>query len=125
MRGQSESTKTLIEYARRLLEADHPQTLRQLHYAIFSRDEIDYANDKASYQRLSRATTLARRLHRALQLETPGRSDVLASQASGCIPPEWMIDETRLPETVAKKNPTTIMTSAANIAGPRRCEMFM
>lgn len=54
MRGLSESTKELIEYARRLLEADYPQTLRQLHYAIFSRQEIDYANDKASYARLSR-----------------------------------------------------------------------
>ena len=35
MRGLSESTNQLIQYARRLLEADHPQTLRQLHYAIF------------------------------------------------------------------------------------------
>jgi len=68
MRGLSESTKELIEYSRRLLEVDHPQTLRQLHYAIFSRQEIEYANDKASYARLSRATTTARRSYRQWQL---------------------------------------------------------
>ena len=69
MRGISESSKRLIRYARQLLEVDHPQTLRQLHYAIFSRQEIDYANDKASYQRLSRATTIARRTRRAWELD--------------------------------------------------------
>jgi hypothetical protein len=71
MRGLSESTKKLIEYARRLLEADHPQTLRQLHYAIFSRQKIEYANDKASYARLSRATTVARRTYREWELMFP------------------------------------------------------
>ncbi len=40
MRGLSNNTKKLIEYANRLLKADNPQTLRQLHYAIFSRKEI-------------------------------------------------------------------------------------
>jgi hypothetical protein len=45
MRGLSESTKQLIRYAYRLLEAVHPQTLRQLHYAIFSLAVILYANE--------------------------------------------------------------------------------
>jgi len=36
MRGLSLKTKTLIEYAYRLLAANRPMTLRQLHYAIFS-----------------------------------------------------------------------------------------
>jgi hypothetical protein len=31
-------TKRLIEYSCSLLEEDHPMTLRQLHYAIFSRN---------------------------------------------------------------------------------------
>lgn len=61
MRGLSKSTKELIEYAYRLLATDNPQTLRQLHYAIFSRNEIAYENTQADYKRLSRATTLARR----------------------------------------------------------------
>src|SRR5260370_19001723 len=69
MRGQSGSTKELIEYSRRLLEQDHPQTLRQLHYAIFSRHEIDYANEKSSYVRLSRVTTTARRNYRAWEFD--------------------------------------------------------
>jgi hypothetical protein len=102
MRGQSESTKELIQYARRLLEADHPQTLRQLHYAIFSRREIDYENDQAHYKRLSRATTTARRQYRSLELLFPGED------VSGCnpylIPPSWMADETREPETVSVWN---------------------
>ena len=68
MRGLAKNTKELSEYARGLLEVDHPQTLRQLHYAIFSRQEIDYANDKASYGRLSRVTTLARRSYREWEL---------------------------------------------------------
>src|ERR1035437_10373870 len=94
MRGLSGITKELIEYSRRLLEVDHPQTLRQLHYAIFSKQEIGYANDKASYARLSRATTTARRTYRQWQLggetgQEPGVS----------IPPTWMVDEGRQPET--------------------------
>ena len=79
MRGLSESTRELIRYARELLEADHPQTLRQLHYAIFSRREIDYENNQASYKRLSRATTTARRTCRTWQLagDDNGRGDRL------------------------------------------------
>lgn len=94
MRGLSKITKELIEYAHKLLEADHPQTLRQLHYAIFSRREIDYANDKANYQRLSRATTTARRTYRDVEL---GGADYNAP----CIPPDWMVDETRQAEVVS------------------------
>src|SRR5688572_30022948 len=95
MRGLSDSTKELIEYARRLLEADHPQTLRQLHYAIFSRQEIDYANDKASYARLSRATTTARRSYREWEL-----AGEIGPEPAVSIPPDWMVDEGRQPETV-------------------------
>ena len=35
MRGLANLTKELILYALLLLEEDYPQTLRQLHYAIF------------------------------------------------------------------------------------------
>lgn len=94
-RGLSQSTKELIEYARRLQEADHPQTLRQLHYAIFSRGEIGYQNDKASYQKLSRATTLARRAYRTWEL-----AGEIGPEPAVSIPPDWMVDEGRQPETV-------------------------
>jgi hypothetical protein len=94
MRGRSSATKELIRYACELLEADHPQTLRQLHYAIFSRKQIAYENTQADYKRLSRATTVARRHYRACQL---AEADVSVGTA---IPTEWMIDETRQPERV-------------------------
>lgn len=95
MRGLSKSTTELIEYAYQLLAADHPQTLRQLHYAIFSRREIAYSNNQAHYKRLSRATTAARRAHREWQLA--GERD---PQPEYAIPPDWMVDETRQPELV-------------------------
>lgn len=93
MRGPSKSTKELIEYSRLLLEADHPQTLRQLHYAIFSRQEIDYANDEASYKRLSRFTTAARRSHREWEL-----AGEIGTAPASSIQPDWMVDEGRQPE---------------------------
>lgn len=99
MRGLSQSTKELIEYARVLLVADHPMTLRQLHYAIFSRNEIDYQNDKASYQRLSRATTLARRRCRRIYL-AGWMAGWIDREANLSIDPGWMVDETRQAETV-------------------------
>ena len=94
MRGRSDSTKKLVEYARLLLATDHPQTLRQLHYAIFSRQEIDYANDRASYARLSRVTTTARRSYRAWSL-----GGEIGPEPAASIPPGWMVDEGRQPET--------------------------
>ena len=86
-RGLSESTKELIGYAGQLLVVDHPQTLRQLHYAIFSRGEIDYTNDKPSYARLSRATTTARRAYREWQL-----AGEVGEEPAVSIPPTWMVD---------------------------------
>jgi hypothetical protein len=68
-------------------------TLRQLHYAIFSRAEIPYRNDMAHYKKLSRVTTQARRSFREAEiggLESPELS----------IPSKWMVDETREGETV-------------------------
>jgi hypothetical protein len=97
MRGLSNSTKELIEYAYRLLEADHPQTLRQLHYAIFSRREIQYENNEADYKRLSRATTVARRTYRACEL----RGFPVSLMPAHAIPPQWMVDETREAEIVS------------------------
>jgi hypothetical protein len=102
----------LICYAYKLLEADHPQTLRQLHYAIFSRGEIEYQNDKASYMRLSRATTQARRSYRAWELGADSES----LETANSIPPGWMIDETREPETVS-----VWADAAAYIETVRRC----
>jgi hypothetical protein len=120
MRGLSSSTKPLIKYAASLLRDDHPQTLRQLHYAIFSRREIPYENSQADYKRLSRATTLARRTYRNWELrgnpnpidnpilecldifaEIAGVTDLFSGRPDWVIPPDWMVDETRQPETVS------------------------
>jgi hypothetical protein len=95
MRGLSNSTKELLKYAHQLLSLDHPQTLRQLHYAIFSRQEIPYQNTQADYKRLSRATTVARRSYRAWQL-----AGAAGFEPEHAIPPQWMVDETRQPERV-------------------------
>jgi hypothetical protein len=91
MRGVSATTTELMAYARRLLEQHNPMTLRQLHYAIFSREEIPYANTKADYRRLSRVTTIARRAHRNWQL---AGADSASEPAEG-IPHGWIVDETR------------------------------
>jgi hypothetical protein len=93
-RGLSKSTIELIQFAQVLLERDNPQTLRQLHYAIFSAAIIAYQNDLASYRRLSRVTTIARRLYRAWELD----ADADGEAPKYSIDPEWMIDETRAPE---------------------------
>src|ERR1017187_9429949 len=94
MRGLSNSTKELIEYAYRL------QTLRQLHYAVFSRREIPYENDQADSKRLSRATSVACRAYRAWELESGRDSD--GDPPAYSIPADWMVDETRQPETVKR-----------------------
>jgi hypothetical protein len=96
-RGLSAKTVELIRYAHRLLEDDNPQTLRQLHYAIFSRSEIPYQNNQADYKRLSRATSVARRSYRAWELATGSAG----APPLAAIPSEWMVDETRQPETVS------------------------
>jgi hypothetical protein len=93
MRGLSESTKELIRHAYQILADDHPMTLRQLHYQIFSRGQMDYQNDVASYRRLSRATTMARRSHRAWELEG-------GDQPALAFPGTWIVDELRKPEMV-------------------------
>jgi hypothetical protein len=64
MRGLAKKTEELIAFAHTLLAEQHPMTLRQLHYAIFSAAKIAYDNTQADYKRLSRATTLSRRTHR-------------------------------------------------------------
>lgn len=68
MRGVSASTRQLIHLARKILAEDHPQTARQVHYRIFSVGLDGYANDKASYRRLCRILTNARRLWRQYEL---------------------------------------------------------
>ena len=94
MRGLSKETLALIDYSRKLLAENHPMTLRQLHYAIFSRLEIEYANDKASYARLGRVTTTARRAYREWQLS----GGVFPKHG---IDPSLMVDETRQPDSVS------------------------
>jgi hypothetical protein len=94
MRGMSRRTLELIAFARKLLKANHPMTLRQLHYAIFSAAEIDYKNNKADYQRLSRATSESRRLYRFAQLK-------LRTNVVDAIPGNWIVDQTREAETVS------------------------
>jgi hypothetical protein len=111
VRGRSGRIIELISYARQLLEGDHPQTLRQLHYAIFSRQVIPYENTQSDYKRLSRATTMARREYRdwelgrftsAQAMEAIFRSsDGIVPEPPNGIPPQWMVDETRNPEIVS------------------------
>ncbi len=96
MRGLSKATIELIRFARQLLAADYPMTLRQLHYVIFSAAIIAYGNTQADYKRLSRVTTIARRAYR--DWENDGDSSNQTPPANS-IPPDWMVDETRKPET--------------------------
>jgi hypothetical protein len=91
MRGKSKTTVELVEYACKVLKEIHPQTLRQLHYAIFSRAEIAYDNCRSDYQRLSRVTSQARRQYRQWELmDKPGE------QPPQTIPHDWIVDETRV-----------------------------
>ena len=97
MRGLAAKTIELIMFARLLLKRHNPMTLRQLHYAIFSAAKIAYANTKADYIRLSRATTKARRDYRDRELW--GGTNLLDSET--IIPPNWIVDELREAELVA------------------------
>ena len=72
MRGIAVANKELIAAVRLILEEDHPQTLRQIHDQIFSRGEVEYQNDVASYRRLSRVLTKARRSNRQWELNEDG-----------------------------------------------------
>lgn len=96
MRGPSKTTIELIAFARRLLEASHPMTLRQLHYAIFSAAEIEYENTPRDYKKLGRATTKARRKYRTYELAGYSRQFLTGTDI---IPPDWIVDETRLATT--------------------------
>ncbi len=122
MRGISAFTRALIEIARKILKDDHPQTLRQLHYRIFSLALSGYKNDRASYRGLCRVLTNARRLYRQWELSrkdwTPfdhenviqakrflvdsGLEHYAASLESPDlgIPSNWIVDELRLGERV-------------------------
>ena len=92
-RGLSENTKELIRFANEVLSDTHPQTLRQLHYAIFSLNRIDYQNDSRSYRRLSEHLTGARRRFR--QWELAGE---MGDQPEYSIDWRWIVDEGRKPE---------------------------
>ena len=72
-------------------------TLRQLHYAIFSKQEIPYTNTHADYRRLSRMTTGARRAYRDWQLNGDPVDPPTIDRA---IPGAWIVDETREAERV-------------------------
>jgi hypothetical protein len=87
-------TVELIAFARELLAARHPMTLRQLHYTIFSAAKIDYRNTQADYKRLSRATTKARRQYRFVELRG------LSESFEFGIPHNWIVDELREAEMV-------------------------
>src|SRR5262245_47674159 len=92
MRGLSKKTEELIAFAYQVLAKNHPMTLRQLHYAIFSTAEIAYDNKQADYKRLSRVTTLSRRTHRWGELN--------GLRVTDGIPHDWIIDELREAERV-------------------------
>jgi len=95
MRGISSRALELSDFARELLAAKHPMSLRQLHYEIFSAATIDYQNAQADYKRLGRVTTDARRRYRQAELD----GDVENSQ--NAIPYLWMVDELRVGEMVS------------------------
>jgi hypothetical protein len=96
MRGLAQRTIELVMFARELLAENHPMTLRQLHYAIFSAARIPYNNAQNDYKRLSHHTSRARRRYRALELA--GEVDQLDSGL--LIPPGWIVDEQRQAESV-------------------------
>src|SRR5260370_39920816 len=95
MRGLAAANKEVIATVNQILEEDHPQTLRQLHYQIFSRGRSDYQNDVPSYRRLSRVLTKARRVYR--QWELYGDGDPPADSVRA----DWIVDELRRPEKVS------------------------
>jgi hypothetical protein len=98
MRGVSESTKVLITLVQAILEQDHPQTLRQIHYQLVSLSLDEYHNDKSSYRRLSRILTKARRRYRAWELDYSDACPDDPPQLS--IPGDWIVDELRKGERV-------------------------
>lgn len=102
MRGASKKTKELILFCRLLLAELHPMTLRQLHYAIFSRKEMEYSNTQKDYRRLSRVTTVARRAYRQTQLtyRELGLDLSKYDPPEDMIPAAWIVDETREAEIV-------------------------
>ena len=95
MRGVSDSTRALVNLARQILVEDHPQTLRQIHYRVFSMGAAGYKNNKASYRGLCRILTNARRLYRQWELS---RNEVIPPTLG--IPSNWIIDELRQGERV-------------------------
>jgi hypothetical protein len=72
MRGIAAANQALISTGNANLESDHPMTLRQLRYQIFSRGGIDYQNDVPSHRRLGRVLTKARRVYRQWGLHGSG-----------------------------------------------------
>jgi hypothetical protein len=95
MRSLAVANKELIATVNAILAHDHPQTLRQLHYQIFSRGGIDYQNDVPSYRRLSRVLTKARRVYRQWELYGSGDPPEDSVRA------DWLVDELRRPEKVS------------------------
>ncbi len=95
MRGIAGTSKALIAAVNAILEKDHPQTLRQIHYGVFSAGHVDYKNDLASYRRLSRTLTNARRAYRQWEL-VYGSED----PPEDSVPANWIVDELRQPEMV-------------------------
>jgi hypothetical protein len=103
MRGLADKTIKLMLYAYDVLTEIQPATLRQLHYTVFSRAEIAYANDRASYRLLGKATSISRRLNRAVELEQSSyeNSQLVVKLGFKTIPHEWIIDEGRQAESVS------------------------
>jgi len=96
MRGLAAANKVLIATVNAILEDDHPQTLRQLHYQIFSRGGVDYQNDVRSHRRLSRILTKARRVFRQWELH-----DGSGDPPEESVPADGIVDELRRPEKVS------------------------
>jgi hypothetical protein len=92
----------LIDLTRQILAANHPQTLRQIHYCIFALAAIGYRNDQRSYRGLCRVLTNARRLHRRVELKGDSATyEESKQQMELGIPSNWIIDELRQGERVS------------------------
>jgi len=92
-RGLSADTIELIQVVREILDDVHPQTLRQVFYAVNACRPDKFPNENRSYRRLSRHLTPARRLYREWEL-----AGEIGEPPEHSINWRWIVDEGRKPE---------------------------
>lgn len=77
--GRHAKSEALLKAAHEVLAAHHPMTVRQVFYALVSRQDIE--NTRSAYQAVGKALVAARK--------------------EGCIPWDWIEDRLRRPREVA------------------------